>query len=233
MDIKKVIFYVLIFIVLFSLYKWLFRDSTTTNLVDMQDATTHTIIPQTKLNGKEDSTYFTYSFWVYISSWTQGEKIIIERKGTPVADVCPKISLSNHVNDLDIRLATSSGASGGTGSVESYKVKNIPLQKWTHVVITTTGQSMDAYIDGKLVKTFLLSGPPKISGEGVHDICPKKGYDGFIAKVRYYSRSLNPREVYELYKEGPSKGIFGNMLGKYKLRFSYSKDNKEEGVITI
>ena len=79
MDIKKILFYVFIFIVIVSLYKWLFRDSTTTNLVDMQDAKKKTIIPQTKLNGKEDSSYFTYSFWVYISSWTQGQKIIIRR----------------------------------------------------------------------------------------------------------------------------------------------------------
>jgi hypothetical protein len=233
MDIKKILFYVVIFILIITIYKWLFRDSTTTNLIDMQDASTLTTIPQTKLNGKEDSVFFTYSYWVYISSWKAGEKVIIKRSGAGASEFCPKISLNAHVNDLDITLATSNEASSDTGSVKTHNVKSIPLQKWTHIVITTNNQSMDAYIDGKLVKTFLLDGPPKISGDGVHEICPGGGFDGFIAKVRYYSRSLNPREVFELYKEGPSKGLLGNLLGRYQLRMSYSVDNKEEGVITI
>ena len=233
MDIKKVLFYVVIFIVLFSLYKWLFRDSTTSNLVDMQDASTYKLIKATELNGKEDSVFFTYSFWVYISTWDNTAKTIIQRKGATTSNFCPKISLAQHKNDLEILLATSTSINGGSVTTEPFTIKNVPLQKWTHIVVTTTGQSMDAYIDGKLVKTVLLNGTPKISGDGDHDICPSGGFDGFIAIVRYYSRSLNPREVYELYKEGPSKGLFGNLFGKYKLRFSYSKDNREEGVITI
>tara|TARA_Y100001935_G_C16838419_1_gene282845 strand:- start:183 stop:461 length:279 start_codon:yes stop_codon:yes gene_type:complete len=92
---------------------------------------------------------------------------------------------------------------------------------------------MDSYIDGKLVKTSLLGGSPKIFGDTDIHICPGGGYDGYVAKVRYYARTLNPREVYELYKEGPSKSLFGNLLGKYKLKFAYYVDNKEEGALTI
>ena len=72
-----------------------------------------------------------------------------------------------------------------------------------------------------------------LRGKGYKYFTSEKGYDGFLAKLRYYSRTLNPREVYELYKEGPNKGIFGNFLNKYKLKFSYYVDNEYGGGITI
>jgi len=230
MDIKKILFYVVIFLVIYSLYKWLFRDPASSNLLDMGSAKEETIIKSEKIKGNKDSTFFAYSFWIYVSSWEVGEKIIIKKGG--VGEYCPKIELDSNVNDLKITLATL-GTTGDSGNKQTITVKNIPLQKWTHIVITTNNQSMDSYLDGKLVKTSLLGGSPKIYGDKDIHICPGGGYDGYIAKVRYYSRTLNPREVYELYKEGPSKSLFGNLLGKYKLKFAYYVDNKEEGALTI
>ena len=231
MDIKKILFYVVIVLVIYSLYKWLFRDPASSNLLDMGSAKEETIIKSEKIKGNKDSTFFAYAFWVYVSSWETGKEKIIIKKGDG-EEVCPKISLKPNVNDLDITLATL-GSSGDSGNKQTKTIKNIPLQKWTHIVITTNNQSMDSYIDGKLVKTSLLGGSPKIYGDKDIHICPGGGYDGYIAKVKYYSRTLNPREVYELYKEGPAKGIFGNLLGKYKLKFAYYVDNKEEGAVTI
>jgi len=79
----------------------------------------------------------------------------------------------------------------------------------------------------------------KIEGKTNINICPpntangEAGFAGFIAKVRYYSRALNPREVYELYREGYSGSLLGNLFNKYKLRFSYIKDNEEVGSLEI
>lgn len=237
MDFKKILFYVVLFIVLFSLYRWLFRDQQTLNILDMGSAKeSHT----KKLKSGGASTLFAYSFWMYVSSWNHGkgqEKVIIQRDGTGDNDFCPKIALSPNVNDLEITLATLSGGGNDSENKECV-IKNIPLQKWTHIAVTTNNQSIDTYVDGKLVKTCLLKGSPQINEDADIKVCPpngtsEKGYDGFLAKLRYYSRTLNPREVYELYKEGPNKGIFGNFLNKYKLKFSYYVDNEYGGGITI
>ena len=118
-------------------------------------------------------------------------------------------------------------------------VSNIPLQKWTHVAVSVNNRSLDTYIDGKLVKTCLLEGAPKIDGTSPVHICPpngsggENGFDGHVAKVRYYSRALNPREIYEIYKEGYSGSLLGSILNKYRLRFSYIKDNEEVGSLEI
>jgi len=242
MDIKKIIFYVVIIIVVFSLYKWLFRDGTTTNVLDMASGKKEKIVPVEDMKGDTGSTFFTYSMWVYISSWNYRlgqEKVLVERVGSDETESCPKIALAQNVNDLEITLASLQSVENSDSNSKTCVIKNIPLQKWTHILVTTNNHSLDTYIDGKLVKTCLLPGSPKINGEAELKVCPKStdgsdgGFDGHIAKVRYYPKTLNPREAYELYKEGPSKGLFGNLMSKYKLKFSYYVDNKEEGTITI
>ena len=91
----------------------------------------------------------------------------------------------------------------------------------------------------KLVKTCILNGNIALKGDSPVDICPnngsssENGYDGYIAKVRYFSRTLNPREVYEIYKQGYSGSLFGTLLNKYRLRLSYIKDNQEVGALEI
>ena len=230
MDIKKVLMYVVIVILVYLLYKWLFRDPTSSNLLDSGDGTQQKIVKAKDIKGNKDSTYFTYSMWIYVSSWdTTKEKVLLKRGNGE--NSCPKIALKKNVNDLDITLATHNAT--GSSSTPSTSVKNVPLQKWTHIALSTNNQSLDIYLDGKLVKTFLLKGSPKVNGDEDIVICPDGGFKGYIAKVKNYSKTLNPREIYELYKEGPSKSMFGNLLGKYKLKFAYYVDNKEEGALTI
>ena len=238
MDFKKILFYVVILIVLYSLYKWLFRDAQTLNILDMGSAK-ESLTKKLKSGG--GSTLFGYSFWIYVNGWEYrlgSEKVILQREGVNDNEFGPKISLSPNVNDLEITLASLS-SSDGSSERKDCTIKNIPLQKWTHVVVTTNNQSIDTYIDGKLVKTCLLKGSPVVSEEAPIKVFPgssgsnEKGYDGFLAKLRYYSRTLNPREVYELYKEGPNRGLLGNFLNKYKLKFAYYVDNEEVGALTI
>ena len=49
MDIKKILFYVVIVLVIYSLYKWLFRDPASSNLLDMGSAKEETIIKSEKI----------------------------------------------------------------------------------------------------------------------------------------------------------------------------------------
>lgn len=246
MNYKNIIVGIIVFIILFWLYRYLFTDATKTNLLDgPSKADTHTIVPYTKLSGNASSTDFTYSTWIYVNNWNTKigkDKIILQRKSTG-NNFSPQIKLDAYKNDLTIKTSYSSGASGASGSSTSSnqtcKVNNIPLQKWIHILITINNRALDTYIDGKLVKTCIIEGPPTVTGNANIDICPKTGttgkagFDGFIAKVRYYSRALNPREVYELYKEGYSRSMLGNLFNRYKLKFSYIKDNEEVGSLEI
>jgi hypothetical protein len=243
MEFKTIIIGFIIFLVIMWLYRYFFTDPTRTSLLTMGSAETSVIKNYTQLTGNAESSDFTYTTWIYVKDWNYKmgkEKIIIQRKNIS-DELFPKISLGSSSNDLIINMHVFSDEGSTTSQTESTTctVKNIPLQKWTHITMTVNNRALDTYIDGKLVKTCILSGPPKIDGTANINICPpnigggEAGFKGNVAKVRYYSRSLNPREVYELYREGYSGSLLGNLFNKYKLRFSYIKDNEEVGSLEL
>ena len=91
--------------------------------------------------------------------------------------------------------------------------------------MSTAGRSLDVYLDGKLVKTCLLPGVPKMDATAPVMLCPDGGFSGFTSRLRY-CKKFKSREVYEIYKEGYSSSWFGEALNRYKLSVQFSKDNK-------
>ena len=235
MNFKTIIIGFIALLVIIWLYRYFFSDPTETELVSMGSGETTKTLSADKLSGNPGSSDFTYNTWIYIKDWNYKlteEKVILSRG--EIDDDSMSISLAPSANDLNIKMKV-------IGGTEKYKcvVKNIPLQRWTHLLITNNNRALDTYIDGKLVKTCLLDALPVINGLESLNVCPpntatgEPGFKGFVAKVRYYSRTLNPREAYELYKEGYSGSLFGNLINKYRLRFSYIKDNQEVGSLEI
>ena len=52
-----------------------------------------------------------------------------------------------------------------------------------------------------------------------------------MSKVRYYSRTLNPREVYGIYKQGYGSSFGSSLFNSLQFKMSVSKDNEEIGAI--
>jgi hypothetical protein len=242
MDIKQIVIGFIILLAIIWIYRYFFMDPTSSNLLDYGDGKDVANVSHTKLSGNAEATDFTYSFWINVNDWNykiDEKKSILKRSGTD-GNSSPEIYLKPYTNDLVIELEMFNEASSGQANSSqkiASTVRNIPLQKWTNITITTNNRSLDTYLDGKLVKTSLLEGPIKVNGTADVNICAVDGsgpgFAGNIAKVRYYSRTLNPREAYELYKEGYSGSLFGNMLNKYRLKFSLITDNKESASLEI
>lgn len=240
MEIKTVITGFIILVIFIVVYRFLFVDPTSTNIVSLSKGDKTTVKSSRQLGGNAEAPDFSYSFWIYVKDWNVklGKKKSIIKRVSTGGDVSPEIYLAENTNNLGIDVSVYS-STGGSGGKSNCTVRNIPLQKWTHIVVTTNNRALDVYIDGKLVKTHLLSGPIKVSGTAPVRICSantnsgEPGFDGYVAKVKYFSRTLNPREVYEIYKQGYSGSVFGSLLNKYRLRLSYIKDNEEVGALEI
>jgi hypothetical protein len=155
---------------------------------------------------------YTYSFWMYIDDWSyllNKRKIILYkgpisdlRAGLPQTSGSPLIYLDPTQNNLTIETNTYPDYSG-------CKVRNIPLQKWVHVVYVLDNKVSDVYINGKLERSCILQNVPKLNNNKLY-LFPtvpanklNTGYSGKLSSLRYYSNSLKPLDVAKLYNLGP------------------------------
>lgn len=243
MDFKKILMGVAIVIILYLVITYIFTDSTKTDLLVMHDASARKVVDSEDLIGGNTANY-SYSFWLYINTWDYGygsEKVIFRRTKSDETNLIEGV-LDTTNNNLLIKMAYSSGddAKPNDKIYSECSVSNIPLQKWTNVIVTLNNKAIDIYLDGKLVKTCVLPGvqTPKpaqnlIIADKSSDDVEGTGFSGFLAKFRFYSRTINPREAYEIYKEGYGSGWLANLLSKYKIKFAFLKNNKEVNSISF
>lgn len=164
-------------------------------------------------NSNSPSMAFTYSFWMYIADWNYqyGTEKVILYKGNQQsgANPSPRIALDATENTLHIKMTD-----------QSCSVRNIPLQKWVHVAYVLDNRVSDVYINGKLERSCILPGVPRLNNADLvllpgntntSDITSKSavGFYGQLASVRYFSSALQPTDVARLYNQGPhvTKGL--------------------------
>jgi len=237
-----ILLWAIVIVVIYLVYTYIFLDTTSNVLYSGGNARNPVMINAKKVPNNKNTVDFTYSVWIYIKDWQYrygDEKIIFKRsrRVSGVEQNYIKVSLANSTNALNVELGIGDENDDGTmlNESEAATVDNIPIQRWCHVLVSTNNRALDIYIDGKLVKTSVLNRPPFITGLGKADVsvCPKKtgseesGFEGELSKFRYIARSINPREAYEIYKEGPGGNWLSGLINAYKLKLSFLKDNEE------
>lgn len=125
------------------------------------------------------------------------------------------------VNGYDIRAVTSTSIKECVQNTLSNKiiVENIPMQRWFHLVIVADESAMEVYIDGKLHKTVVLSGSPRLNDGNLY-VSQKNsstsselaGFDGLVNELRYYPRALSYSDIYTMYARGPTPFYFKDMM---------------------
>ena len=130
---------------------------------------------------------------------------------------------------------SATGAASGSAAPPSNPclIENIPIQKWVNVIISLYGSTLDTYLNGKLVRTCVLPGVPMINNNANIRVTPDGGFSGWTTSFKYWSDASNPQEAYNIYKAGFGGSILGNALNKYRLRFSFIKDNVDTASFEI
>lgn len=129
--------------------------------------------------------------------------------------------------------AAAAAATAGSSSTSACQIDNIPLQKWVNVIISLYGQTLDTYIDGKLVRTCVIKGVPNINNSADILVTPGGGFSGYTTTFKYWANASNPQDAYNIYKDGFGGSILGNALSKFRLRFSFISGNVEKGSFEI
>ena len=84
------------------------------------------------------------------------------------------------------------------GTTETILIPSVPAMKWMHFALVVDQQSVDIYINGTLRQHHTLGQLPKQNDAPIK-IGP--GWNGVIADLTYYSRSLKHTEIKRMSKE--------------------------------
>lgn len=235
---REILLILLALVVIYVIYLVFFKKTDKASLVSSHNAKESAIISANKLPNS-NSNNFTYSCWVYIDDWNYrfGEKKVIFGRLDQNQDPCPSVVLGSNQNNLDITVSVYPDT--GTSQtqdivvaprVHTCEVQNIPIQKWVCIIVTVNNRAMDIYLDGKLVRTCMLPGVPRVAPSSDVYLTPNGGFDGYVKDFEYHSYAVNPSQAYNIYKDGLGGGIFSGLsdfANKYRLKVAFVEDQKE------
>tara|TARA_B100000963_G_C22623659_1_gene671229 strand:+ start:398 stop:1252 length:855 start_codon:yes stop_codon:yes gene_type:complete len=236
---SRIILLVVIFCSIFYLlyYSKLF-DTSTDLASSITDANTHSTILASNLKTYQNN--YSITGWFYIDDWNYkyGEpKVMLFRPDTAggKATFNPMVFFSPVENNLTVAVNCYSSDPSKPDANQRFlcNIKNINLQKWVHLGVVLNNRTLDVYINGKLTKTCMLPGVPKINNESNIELTPgnnpknldeNAGFMGYISKIVFFPYDLTPQQVYDEYR----KGFGGNLLfGNYDMKITFYKDGQE------
>ena len=221
----KFILMIVFFLLIVYFLSWLFSGPT--SLSSFADAKTELVIPATSLPTGASVNY-AYSIWFYLDDWSYrygSEKIIFCRGNSKLM---PGVTFSPIENNITIKVAMNN-----TDDLFSCKVKDVPIQKWTNLIVTLNNRSLDTYMNGKLVKTCILPAPAYVDSAASVYLTPLSGFSGYTSRFNYWNDAINPQQAWNIYTHGPGGNMFSNFFNQYKLQLSFLKGNNVEASLTI
>jgi hypothetical protein len=240
-----------VFVLAVMITRSIFFDPTL--LQNLQDGKTASTISASSIDtGDAVASNFAYSIWFYINDWNYryGEpKVIFGRMGAPSApgegvisgvsgiDPCPAVVLGALENNLSVSVGCFPGADeeptvpGGKTIVHTCVIANIPVQKWTNLAISVYGRTMDMYVNGKLVRTCMLPGIASANPNADIHVTPAGGFDGWTAKLQYFSSPINPQDAWNIYSHGYTN--WASVFNGYNVKLSVVENGVVQNSMTF
>jgi hypothetical protein len=237
MNILTILIFILIVVLIYVVYKLM--SKTTKTVSGFSDASKSLSVPCAKFGA---SANYGYSVWIYVDSWITSISDTVLKKNILTRCVVSapafNLYLDNAQNNLKLLM------SNNTAPCE---VKNIKLQKWVNITMSVYGNTVDLYLDGKLVRTCILNAMPValattdtlfVGGAYTKSTTACKGDSegdlrGYISNVVYKPDYFTPEEAWNIYSAGYSGAGMFDFVNRYKLSFSVLKDDQTVGNVTV
>lgn len=232
MEAKSIIIVILTILLLYVIIRTISYPS---GLTTQTDAKTMQTIDSSDLSTDDTSSVnFSYSIWFYVDDWNYkyGQAKVIFGRLDQNKKPCPSVILAPTQNNINVSLTVYPSSSSSSEIIHSCGVHNIPIQKWVNLSISVYNRSLDIYIDGKLVRTCMLPGVPKIDNSSNVLVTPGGGFSGFTTKLQYWDYAIDPQKAWNIYKLGYGDG-FLSFLTKYQVKVSVLDDGVEETTVTF
>jgi len=201
MDVTIIVLIIIIIVLIYFLYSSSKKASanTSSQLYNLNNGIT--AINSSELSNPKSQS-FSYSMWIFVNTWsTTTIKPIYEASGVmalTLGTLTP--TLTAFIGNDPITIT-----------------QNFPIQKWVYIVVSVDSQTVDCYLDGKLLTSTQLRTLPVIPS--TYTINFGK-FDAYLTGFKYESKALNPQQVWTNYMTG--NGYSG---GKYGVNVAITKDD--------
>lgn len=159
------------------------------------DGTTDHLVVSSKLG---DSTDFTFAGWVYPTSSTAWQRVF------DFGDGSLRYMFLSPTNGSQLRFAIKTGASEQTLSAAA-----LPLNTWTHVAVTLSGDTGKLFVNGALAatNTGMTANPVDIGTRlnyiGKSQFTPDPLFSGRLDDLRFHPTALTDSQVAALVLPSP------------------------------
>lgn len=150
-----------------------------------------------KLSEPSETLEFSYVIWLRIFNtpenigWNDSyktPKMLINRNYSPAILYVPA------TNSLRIGIQTNN-----TKELTFYELPNFfKLQRWENLTVCLQERHLDVYLNGELIKSFILSGVPYMNDDEIM-LFPDYGFNAETSLIMYHERCLNPDQVKKYY----------------------------------
>ena len=221
MNVAVIVLGIIVFILLYVLYKMYSDKSSLVEKVDLKE-NTPTIAYSSLPNPR--SMRYSYGVWIFVNSWSSlYEKNIFSRY--------------NATNNPDIRLYLGKDSPHLKFDIRNEQdmiqtmtiTDNFPVQKWVHVITSIDNRIADIYIDGKLVVSKRLKSTPAISEADIKlggtissSSTIAEPLDIFLSKFSRWTNPMDPQTAWNKYMSG--NGV-SSVLPNYGMKLTIMKDN--------
>lgn len=224
----------LIFVIIMAIYlavlfynpSYIIRKSSPLNILNEKSPSSSVqyTIPVTELDNPGSARYY-YEMWMFIHSNSpiETENVIFNR-GTNFVVTLKSSTLNVYVNyGKTTAKVSTSGILTNTGDSPLTlltSISNFPFQKWSQLVISVDGLSVDMYLDGKFVNNVKSTNVISVNVED--PITYGNQYTiGSITKFRRPAIGVNPQDVWASYILGSGQN---NSVSDYHLNVQLTKN---------
>ena len=183
---------------------------------------------------------FAYSIWFYVNDWNTQygkPKVLFGRMGgassssntewgTSGTEPCPLVQFGRNANDIEIYMTTYS-TTAAAHVTTPFKCSNIPIQRWVNLTMSVYGRTLDVYLNGKLVKTFVMPGTAFVKNDAAVSLTPNGGFEGWTSKFAFFPMPMNPQDAWDIYAKGPTGALSG--LSAYQVQLALLHDGQTVG----
>jgi hypothetical protein len=208
---------IVLLLILFVILYYLNKKSST-GILDLKTS----VPPITSDNiSKPTSPNYYYSTWVYVNIWDTNAKTLFAYDNQ-------SLKLGSTTQELKFYYkGVPGGSNSGASSQDITITSTFPIQKWAHVAISKSGNVLDFYLDGKLVKSYQTTSisPADATGSSITFGSSSVKNDIFLAKFQRSPKALDARSAWNMYIWGPGTGVPMGSDYNYNINLSVTKDS--------